>query len=695
MPPGYAQNTTRRRVRKRLPLLAAAAACLILLAGIAGSMADAPAAAVGKKPGKPAKAQPSKEGLVAALGMKLAISESAPVGIAPPREGPATAAAAAATGNGIPNSVGASTLVLYDTSGPYGWLGELYAIATANLASHFGSWTAQPVAEYKAGQIAQFTATIYLGSTYDEPLPAAFLADVFAATKPVIWVYDNIWALTNAYPDFQQKYGWMWSQFDLSRVAKVVYRNVELTRDAVNNGAGIMAYATVEPATAQVLALAKRDDGSTFPWAIRSGTLTYVGEIPFAYVSETDRLLAFEDILFDALDPSAATRHRALLRLEDLSPETDAAEVRQVVDYLYAQGVPFGFGVSPYYRDPLAVENPQPTSTHLSGSEIASLVAYMRARGGTQVMHGYTHQYSNVRNPYTAVTGDDYEFYRATENPDHTVVLQGPVAEDSTAWALGRIDSSSQEFRTAGLAVPQIFELPHYAASAVDYAAVGQRFGVRWERALYFGGGLRGGMADYGRVIGQLYPYVVRDLYGTVVLPENLGNYEPEPFYAYPARSVADILDAAAKHRVVRDGFASVYYHPWYGVTALSQIVAGMRSQGWTFVSPASVANISEGRPPVNTAPPTITGSAYYRETLTASTGSWDADPPATYAYQWLRCSSSGGSCVSINKATKATYVVVRADVGRTLRVTVTATNPSGSAGATSAQTAVVQLRRR
>ena len=39
---------------------------------------------------------------------------------------------------------GAATLVLYDTSGEWGYLGELYAIQVANLASHFGPWTAKP-----------------------------------------------------------------------------------------------------------------------------------------------------------------------------------------------------------------------------------------------------------------------------------------------------------------------------------------------------------------------------------------------------------------------------------------------------------------------------------------------------------------------------------------------------------------------
>src|SRR5215831_17175683 len=95
-----------------------------------------------------------------------------------------------------------STLVLYDTTGQWGWLGELYAIMSANLASHFGSWTAMPVASYQTGQLKQCTAAIYVGSTYDEPLPTAFLDDVYGTTTPVIWVYDNIWQLTARYPNF-------------------------------------------------------------------------------------------------------------------------------------------------------------------------------------------------------------------------------------------------------------------------------------------------------------------------------------------------------------------------------------------------------------------------------------------------------------------------------------------------------------
>ncbi len=500
--------------------------------------------------------------------------------------------AAAVTGPGVAS--GATTLVLYDTTGPYGWLGELYGIMTANLVSHFGGWTAAPVTSYVAGQMSQFSAVVYVGSTYDEPLPVPFLDDVLNGTRPVVWLYDNIWQLTNRWATlnpgggFATSYGWMWSSFDTSTVAEVVYKGTSLRRYSAN-GAGILNYSTFDPSV--VLAYAVRSDGSSFPWAVRSRNLTYVGENAFVYMLEGDRVLAFEDLLFDALAPGTAEGHRALVRFEDISPADDPASIRAAGDYLASRDVPFGFGVITEYKDPLGVyDNGVPQDIRLRRSpEIASALEYLRQRGGVMVEHGWTHQYSNVANPYNGVSGDDFEFYRVTENLDHTLNYVGPVPNDSRNFALQRVSSAAREFQAVNLPVPTIFEFPHYAASATDYRAIAERFSTRWERALYFRGLLSGGAIDHSRVAGQRFSYVVRDVYGTKVLPENLGSVEPEPFFQFPTRFPADILGDAARVRVVRDGFAAFYFHPFLDLDYLKQIVEGLQSTGWTFVSPSSL----------------------------------------------------------------------------------------------------------
>ncbi|MGA9761947.1 MAG: hypothetical protein WBQ14_05950 [Gaiellaceae bacterium] len=92
---------------------------------------------------------------------------------------------------------------------------------------------------------------------------------------------------------------------------------------------------------------------------------------------------------------------------------------------------------------------------------------------------------------------------------------------------------------------------------------------------------------------------------------------------------------------------------------------------------------------PVNTSLPTVSGSVTQGQTLTASDGTW-SNSPTSYTYQWRRCDSSGANCTDIASATSSSYALVSGDVGRTIRIVVTATNSYGSPSATSAQTAVV-----
>ncbi len=486
----------------------------------------------------------------------------------------------------------ATTLVLYDTTGPYSFLGELYAIGSGNLASHFGPWTAKPIGSYVCGDANAYRAVIYIGSTYDEPIPTCMLDDVLTTTHPVLWASYNLWQLTNraTQATFSATRGFMWTGFDFASVGEVQYKGQSLTRYAAN-GSGILNVTISNPALATVLATAVRADGTTLPWAVRAGNLTYVGESPFGYLSESDRVLIYGDLMFDLLAPTTVERHRATVRLEDITPLNDPAELRAIADYLYSRGVPFGVGVVPQYRDPRGYYNGSvPENVALRNApELVSALRYLQTRGGVLVMHGQTHQWNGGLNPYTGVTGDDTEFYRVIENADKSLTYQGPLPEDSLTWATGRMATGLNQFRQAGLTQPAIFEFPHYAASVNSFQAAATRFTTRWERSFYFRGLLSGGPIDYTHPFGQLFPYIVRDAYGTRVLPENLGNVEPEPFEIFPARLPAEIVAAARRNLVVRDGIAGFYFHPFFDIAYLRETVEGMQALGYTFVSPATL----------------------------------------------------------------------------------------------------------
>lgn len=97
------------------------------------------------------------------------------------------------------------------------------------------------------------------------------------------------------------------------------------------------------------------------------------------------------------------------------------------------------------------------------------------------------------------------------------------------------------------------------------------------------------------------------------------------------------------------------------------------------------------GTRPSSTSPPTISGTPREGSTLTANPGSWSGTSPITFAYQWRRCDSNGASCSNIVGATNRTYTLTNADVGRTMRVVVTARNSAGSRSRTTVPTAAVQ----
>jgi hypothetical protein len=104
-----------------------------------------------------------------------------------------------------------------------------------------------------------------------------------------------------------------------------------------------------------------------------------------------------------------------------------------------------------------------------------------------------------------------------------------------------------------------------------------------------------------------------------------------------------------------------------------------------------SAASAPQATKPSNTSPPSISdGTPQDGQALTAHNGKWTGTNPISYAYQWQRCDSSGGTCQDIGSANNQSYVVTSSDVGRTLRVVVTASNQDGSSSATSDATRAV-----
>lgn len=546
-------------------------------------------------PPPPGTALPSKKATMAAL-----ISRSAAPTTLSAKPARLLAAATTTPTNSFAGAPGSNanqnTLVLYDSTGQWGWLGEDYGIMAGNLVSHGSKFTVHAAVNYVAGELNGYTGLIYVGSTYDEPLPTALLDDVLATTKPVLWMGDNIWQLSARATNFAGQYGFTPMYFDFTNTLSVIYKGVTLQRNSLAVPSGLLATVINDPTKAQVIATAPNDVGGVVNWATQGANLTYIGEVPFSYTGPNDRYLAAIDLVGTVSNPAMLARKRALVRIEDVSADDDPAQLRAIADYLFSVHVPFTVAVIPYYVDPNGYyNNGVPVSLHLRQvSGVVSALKYMQSKGGTLIMHGYTHQYSNVANPYSGVSADDFEFYRAHISSTNYVVYDTPPPEDTMLWAQGRISNGLKEFANAGLQAPTIFEPPHYAASAIDYQVFNAQFAARYDRGLYATGwcpnGVCGsGTPNYTQIYGEFFPYLVRDIYGTVVIPEQLGNVELVEFNNNPPRFPADILLSAQNNTVIKDSVMSFFFHPYLNISYLKQIVTGIQGMGYTFVPAATI----------------------------------------------------------------------------------------------------------
>lgn len=116
---------------------------------------------------------------------------------------------------------------------------------------------------------------------------------------------------------------------------------------------------------------------------------------------------------------------------------------------------------------------------------------------------------------------------------------------------------------------------------------------------------------------------------------------------------------------------------------AVSEVAVNSFGIGASAVSSPTAA--VAGGMPVDTALPTVTGTATDGQTLTAQHGVWSNNPTG-FQYQWYRCNASGSGCQPVAGQSGATYRITPADIQFTMRVQETASNGFGSSSpATSA----------
>ena len=473
---------------------------------------------------------------------------------------------------------GRRILVVYDDAGE---TRELEAALAGNLSGRFGRAAFRTFAQYRRGDLAAYDASIVLPAG---TVPDSLAADVRKAARPVLWIGAGVETLfaDSAYAAAQ---GWTPAAAAPADWVAVRYKGREFPRDLRAEAVAAVPQ-IADPSRVSVQATAVGRGAGDVPWAVRSGNLFYLAETPFAYAHEDDRYLVFADLLFEALAPAAPERHRALVRIDDVGPDSNPRRIRGLADLLAEEGVLFSIAVYDTYRDPGGrFSNGRPIALSLAQRpQIVAALRHAVSRGATLVAHGHTHQTDSRANPYARVSGGDFEYF-AADLENGAFALRGPLRRNAVSDWRRRFDASARAWRRSGLGRPLLFTTPHHAASAEAYAAAREGHVARYERSLYFAGEAAGGRPDYARGwTSQFFPYEAVDLRGDFILPENLGLLGRAS-----GRGAERVIAAAERNLAVRDGFASFYF-PWYeDPETLRTAVRGVKALGYRFVGPGDV----------------------------------------------------------------------------------------------------------
>jgi hypothetical protein len=106
---------------------------------------------------------------------------------------------------------------------------------------------------------------------------------------------------------------------------------------------------------------------------------------------------------------------------------------------------------------------------------------------------------------------------------------------------------------------------------------------------------------------------------------------------------------------------------------------AGLAAALTALAGAVGIAGAEPAVMPANTEAPAVVGTPVDGELVTARDGEWAGSNPMAFAYQWQVC---GTGCVDIAGASGKAYRATTADIGKSLRVRVTATNGTGTATA-------------
>jgi uncharacterized protein YdaL len=472
-------------------------------------------------------------------------------------------------------------------------VGERSAVMVRNLLGHFREVDVfmAPVSRYAQSDLEGCDRAIYMGTYFDAKMPEAFVADAARYRRPFLWMNYNIWKLEQRLgaSAFKANWGFSYRRIDADdppprgqlpdfyrtfTYKAATFRKVA-NLDAQGNFIGHPEIVIVQNQGAQILSegIHSATQAKT-PYVLRKGDFFYIADNPVSVIDERDRYLILADVLFDflKLEPRSEKRH-AVARIEDVHPGYDLQLLNMTIEVFKRRKLPFAITLIPRFVGPGSKG-----LDAVQDAKFLALIRYAVENGASILVHGYEHQLTMDLGCGVSFTGEGYEFWDVCKN--------APLPFDSIDFVQHRLDKAKRILHDGQLAYAG-WVTPHYAASPLAFRVIHSNFGRLLQRMQYV---LDGRAPTTANTVDQFFPYpIANDYYGLYVWPENLG-YVPLPRHGGKPQHVDDMLEMARLNKVVRDAWASFFWHPplirtEIGIASLEKLVDGIRAEGYEFIS--------------------------------------------------------------------------------------------------------------
>jgi len=406
-----------------------------------------------------------------------------------------------------------------------------------NLLGHFKPEISHvPINEYFQGLAQKYDFVFYLGEPRGGKVPEALLEDIPKYPKVTfVWLRWNVEQFLKLHGD---EYGFQVSK-PHGGFVRINYNHQVYPRADTEMIAPIQITDWEKVETNGIL-----ENPSAFTaFSARSKNLWYFPDQPYYQTAH----LVFSDLLHKVFRMPHPVQQRFFIRLEDIHPFRDPAGLRDNCKALEKAKVPFMMAVSSQYRKP-----GHETPVYLKDKpHLIRAIKECAQRGGSIVLHGVTHQYRDE-------TGEGHEFW--------DIHADKPIPEYTESHLHERIDQGIETLARLGL-YPIAWETPHYAASREVYRVISQHFSTVVEMRQ---------ISNETYKVTQTFPFIVEDIYGQTVVPENLGyiNFET-------GETIEKKLNQAKRYKIVQDALVGVFYHPYYEAKYLAGLVQGLKDLGF------------------------------------------------------------------------------------------------------------------